>query len=247
MSVDPPDPEPITARRPTAKSEPAGADRPSSGGPHPTVAGSVGILGGTFDPIHCGHLAIAEEAREALGLERILFIPTGIPPHKPDRLITPAVHRVAMVERAIADNPAFELSRIEVDRVGPSFSVDTVELLADRARSEGRDPDLTFILSAESFSQLPTWNEPERLLAVCRMAVVPREGARVPGRAWLEEHFPGLEDRVVFLDGPVLAISASRIRERVANGRSIRYLVPPAVAAYILDHQLYASELWRKN
>jgi len=210
-------------------------------------AGSVAVMGGTFDPIHVGHLAAAEEAREVLGLERVLFMPAGVPPHKPDQIITAPEHRLAMVELAIRDNPAFELSRLEIDRTGPSYTVDTVELLAAKARKAGQEPDVTVILSAESFRGLPTWSEPDRLLRQCRLAIVPRDGFPTPGRAWVEEHFPGFEERVSFLDSPRLKLSATEIRERVAAGRSIRYLVPDAVIRYIEDHALYRDDLWRKN
>jgi nicotinate-nucleotide adenylyltransferase len=211
------------------------------------VPGSIGVMGGTFDPIHIGHLAAAEEVREALGLERILLMPAGIPPHKPDRIVTPPGDRIAMVELAIAGNDAFELSRVEVDRAGPSYTLDTVDELAAAEREAGREPDLTIILSAESFRGLPTWRDPERLLAACRIAVVPRGGFAPPGPAWLDEHFPDVEARVEFLDAPRLRLSATEIRARVAAGRSIRYLVPEAVRRYIEDHGLYQSELWRKN
>jgi nicotinate-nucleotide adenylyltransferase len=206
------------------------------------VPGSLGIMGGTFDPIHLGHLAAAEEAREALGLERILFVPAGQPPHKPERPVTPAAHRLAMVERAIAGNAAFELSRIEVDREGPSYTADTVELLAAAERAEDRQPDLTLILSVESFHGLPSWHEPRRILALCRLAVVPRGGFPTPERAWLAEQFRGVPVRVAFLDAPRLRLSGSEIRQRVATGRSIRYLVPDAVMDYIGDHGLYATQ-----
>jgi nicotinate-nucleotide adenylyltransferase len=204
------------------------------------VGGSVGILGGTFDPVHLGHLAVAEEVRETLGLERVLFVPAGRPPHKPDRPISPAADRVAMVGLAIAGNPAFELSRVEVDRPGPSYAVETLAILTSEAERRGEVPDFTFILSAEAFAELGSWREPDRLLSLCRMAVVPRAGRPEPGRDWFERRFPGLADRVTFVDGPGLAISATAIRERVRRGRSIRYLVPDAVIAYIGDHGLYA-------
>lgn len=213
----------------------------------PVVAGSVGILGGTFDPVHLGHLAVAEEVREALGLETVTFVPNGVPPHKPGRRISAPEHRVAMIEAAIADNPAFRLGRVEIDRPGPSYAVDTAEQLAAEARAAGRDPDLWWILSAEAFAGLPTWREPGRLLCACRMAVVPRPGTVPPGMPWVAEHFPGLEDRVVILDGPELGISSTLVRDRVAAGRSIRYLVPDDVRAYIDVHHLYASDLRRKN
>jgi nicotinate-nucleotide adenylyltransferase len=209
----------------------------------PLVHGSIGIMGGTFDPIHVGHLAAAEEAREALGLDRILFVPAGRPPHKPDRPITPAQHRLAMVELAIAGNDAFELSRIEVDRDGPSYTFETVELLAAAERTEDREPDLTLILSVESFHGFPTWHEPRRILALCRLAVVPRGGFPTPERAWLAEQFRGVPVRVAFLDAPRLRLSGSEIRQRVAAGRSIRYLVPDAVLDYIGDHGLYTNPI----
>jgi nicotinate-nucleotide adenylyltransferase len=232
---------PLTTRERVPAS---GVDVLPAGAPTP---GSVGVLGGTFDPIHIGHLAAAEEVREALGLERILFVPAGIPPHKPDRLITAPQHRLAMVELAIAGNPAFEASRVELDRTGPSYTLDTVEALA-RPVDDSPAPDLTLILSAESFRGLPSWHEPQRLFALARLAIVPRGGLAPPGKAWLEEHFPGVDGaRVVALDAPRLRLSATDIRARVAAGRSIRYLVPDAVIRYIEDHDLYRDETWRKN
>ena len=215
--------------------------------PVPTRTGSLGILGGTFDPIHVGHLAIAEEAREALGLERVLFVPAALPPHKADREISSPTHRLAMVELAIAGNPAFVASRIELERAGPSYTFETPERLSDLATADGREPDLTFILSVEAFRALPTWRRPERILELARLAVVPRDGYPDASRALLAEHFPGREDRAVFLSGPRLHLSGSELRERAAHGRSLRYLVPDAVATYIGDHSLYSDPLWRKN
>ena len=192
----------------------------------------VGMMGGTFDPIHVGHLAIADDVREALGLERILFVPAGTPPHKPASDVTPVEHRVALVEAAIADNDGFELSRIEVDRPGPSYTVDTVEQLAATF-------DVTVILSVETFHELPTWHEPDRLFAAAHVAVVPREGYAAPDPAWLARTFPGREDRVRYVEAPHLGVSSTGIRARVAAGRTIRYLVPGAVASYIDAHRLY--------
>jgi nicotinate-nucleotide adenylyltransferase len=209
--------------------------------PAPVRPGSIGIMGGTFDPIHVGHLAIAEEAREALGLARILFIPAAVPPHRPAGSVSPADDRAAMVALAIQGNPAFELCRLELDRPGPSFTSDTVEALAAAERAAGREPDLTFILSAETLRDVPTWHSPERLIAACRLAVVPRNGLAVPDRAWQREHLPGGESRVEHLSAPRLDVSSTIIRERRAAGRSIRYLVPPAVERYIGDHGLYAA------
>ena len=205
--------------------------------------GSIGIMGGTFDPIHIGHLAIAEEARDSLGLERILFVPSGRPPHKPAGSSAPAEERVAMVELAIRGNPAFALSRLEIDRPGPSYTADTLAALSEAEGAAGRAPDLTLILSAETLRELPTWHEPRRLLGLARLAVVPREGYPAPDPGWLAEQFPGQEDRVDFLEGPRLGLSSTALRARVAAGRSIRYLVPEPVAGYIAEHGLDLSAL----
>lgn len=204
--------------------------------PAPTIAGSVGVLGGTFDPIHLGHLALAEEAREALGLERVLFVPAAMPPHKQGRQITSPDHRRAMVELAVADNTAFEVSTVELARPGPSYTVDTLAALAEHAR------ELTLLLSAESFAELPDWHQPRRIIELARIAVAPRAGYELRSRGWLEDRLPGTGDRVRFLDGPNLRVSASEIRARVAAGRSVRYLVAASVARYIAEHQLYRAD-----
>ena len=205
-------------------------------GPAPVVTGSLGILGGTFDPVHHGHLAIAEEAREVLGLERVVFIPAAIPPHKQDRVITPAEHRLAMLELAVADNPAFSVSRMELDRGDVSYTVDTLEEL----RGQGViDP--WFILSSEALQGFPEWRRPVRVLELCRLLVVPREGHDEHAAQDAIEHFPGKEDRFGFLRGPSLPISGSVVRSRLAAGRSVRYLVPDAVIRYLTDHRLYPA------
>lgn len=208
---------------------------PVAPGGAPALRPTIGLMGGTFDPIHVGHLAIAEEARDALGLQRILFVPAGTPPHKPAGDVTASHHRVAMVALAIVDNPAFDLGRMEVDRPGPSYTVDTVEQLAE-------DGDVTVILSAETFRELPTWHEPERLFAAASVAVVPREGYPAPDPQWLSATYPGREDRVRYLEGPRLGLSSTDIRARVSAGRSIRYLVPPAVETYIAENELYRTQ-----
>ncbi len=205
--------------------------------PAAVVGGRLGVLGGTFDPVHLGHLAVAEEAREALGIERVLFVPAGDPWQKADRAVTPAAHRLAMVELAIAGNPALAVDRGEVDRPGPSYTVDTLAELAAEARVAGRTPDLWFILAAEALDGLPTWREPERILALARLAVVPRPGGPVDAAERFRSRFPGAT--AVFLDAPNLAISGTQIRARVAAGRSIRYLVTPAVEAYVARCALY--------
>ncbi len=202
--------------------------------PNPVVSGSLGILGGTFDPVHHGHLAIAEEAREVLGLERVLFIPTAIPPHKRDRAITPAEHRLAMLELAVADNPAFGTSRIELDRGGVSYTVDTLEALHGTGVN-----DPWFILSSEALEGFPGWHRPERVLDLSRLLVAPRVGYARHAAERVIERYPGREERFALLDGPLLPISGSVVRRRCAAGRSVRYLVPEPVIRYLTDHRLY--------
>ena len=201
----------------------------------------IGLLGGTFDPIHNGHLAIATAVRAALDLDGIMFIPAGIPPHKPGQQISPGEDRRAMVELAIAGQPAFSLSTVELDRPGPSYAVDT---LAELAGPDARDRrPLEFVLSAEAFAGFPTWREPGRILELARLAVVPRAGARAFDAVWLDAHLPAWRDRVDFVDGPLLSVSASTIRDRVRAGLPIDGLVPPGVADYIHAHRLYTHPL----
>ncbi len=207
------------------------------------VPGSLGIFGGTFDPIHIAHLAVAEEAAEALGLERVAFVPAGEPPHKTGRRITPAEDRRAMVELAIAGNERFALDSIELDRAGPSYTVDTLEAIAG-GRPDG-GAGLVLVLSAEAFLGLMTWREPRRILELTRVVVAPRDGYPDAGPAFLQANLPDLADRATFLDSPRLRLSASELRARSAAGRSLRYLVPDAVAGYIDDHALYRNS--RRN
>jgi nicotinate-nucleotide adenylyltransferase len=195
---------------------------------------NVGILGGTFDPIHIGHLVIAEEARIKLGLKEVLFVPAGQPWLKLERNITPAAHRVEMVRRAIADNPHFELCTLEVERPGPSYTVDTLAMLQKQLGSEA---SLFFILGRDTLAELPLWKEPQKVVQLCRLVVPPRLGSR--DLKHLETAIPGLLDKVIQLDMPVIGISSSEIRQRVAQALSIRYLVPEGVEEYIVEHELY--------
>jgi nicotinate-nucleotide adenylyltransferase len=207
----------------------------------PVVPGSIGVFGGTFDPIHFAHLAVAQEAAEVLGLERVLFVPAGQPPHKLDREITPSPDRLAMIELAVAANPRFAVDRLELEREGPSYTVDTLEALRARRSLDGIEPELTLILSSEAYLALPGWREPERILVLARLAVAPRDGYPSADTASLQPPIPGSDGRVTFLDGPRMRLSASELRQRAASGRSVRYLVPDAVAAYIDDHGLYRT------
>jgi nicotinate-nucleotide adenylyltransferase len=224
----------VTADRPDVPP----ASETMEDGPVAVVPGRIGILGGTFDPIHIGHLAIAQAARETLGLERVLFVPARVPPHRPDRPIAAAHDRAAMVALAIAANPAFEMSRVELDREGPSYTVDTLKALAGESGPD-RPPDLWFILSAEAFAGFLDWHDPAGILELCRLAVMPREGDSPANLTPIARALPRLADRVHLLDGPRLRLAATEVRSRAARGLSVRYLVPDAVAAYIGDHRLY--------
>lgn len=203
------------------------------------VIARVGMLGGTFDPIHVGHVAVAQAARSELDLDEVLVVPAGQPPHKLDVAMAPAADRLAMVELALADETGLRASRIEIDRAGPSWTIDTVTALHESARAEGHDLDLTIILSADAFAALPTWHEPDRLLRLIRVAVAPRPGTAAPSVDALPR---GLRDSalgIAILRGPNLDVSATEIRRRVEARRPIDGLVAPAVTRYIEAHHLY--------
>ena len=209
-------------------------------GPVPVVPGSIGIFGGTFDPIHVAHLAVAESAAEALGLECVLFVPAGQPPHKLGIEISSADDRLTMVRLAIEGNDRFAVDPLEIERAGPSWTVDTLEAVAARRAADGSDADLALIVSVEAYRQLPTWRDPGRIVELARIVVAPREGYADAGPGAIEA-VPGALERSVFLDKPRLRLSASELRTWAAEGRSLRYLVPDAVAAYIGDHGLYRN------
>jgi nicotinate-nucleotide adenylyltransferase len=206
---------------------------------------NIGVLGGTFDPIHIGHLVVAEEARTKLGFSEVLFVPAGQPWLKVNRNITPAAHRVEMVRRAIADNAHFKLCSLEIERPGPSYTVDTLMMLQEQLGSEA---SLFFILGRDTLDELSLWKEPQKLIQLCRLVVAPRpvlsevEGSGSKDLTHLESEIPGLLDRVIELDMPVIGISSSAIRQRIAQGLTIRYLVPDEVEKYIVEHKLYLAK-----
>jgi nicotinate-nucleotide adenylyltransferase len=200
----------------------------------------IGVLGGTFDPPHIGHLWLATLAADELGLDRVLFVPAAQPPHKRRRKLTAAAQRLLMTRLAIASDPTFELSGIEMERPGPSYTVNSMEELQ---RLYGNDSRLFLIMAVDSLAQIDSWREPERLLALAEWAVGPRPGSEAPSPEWLANHFGAAASRVHLLDGPGLAVSATEIRDRVAAGRAIRYLVPRAVEELILDQHLYRRRL----
>ena len=199
---------------------------------------NIGVMGGTFDPIHIGHLIVAEEARTRLNLVEVLFVPAGQPWLKPSSPISVAEHRVQMVRLAIADKPYFKLSTMEIERPGPSYTVDTI---AELLGQHGAGDELFFILGWDNLAQLPQWHEPSRLVKMCRLVAVPRVGYTAPDLKSLEAAIPGLSQSVILLDTPEIDISASGIRERVAQGLSVHHLVPEPVERYISKNKLYLT------
>jgi nicotinate-nucleotide adenylyltransferase len=192
----------------------------------------VGLLGGTFNPPHLGHLVCAQEALLQLELDRLLLVPAATPPHKQIVADPGVAHRVAMCDAAVADDARFGVSRADADRAGPAYTVDLL-------RSLGGADELTFVVGGDMAHSLSAWRDPEGILALARLGVAEREGVR---RADIAERLSGLagaDERVVFFDMPRIDISSSLIRRRAAAGGPLRYLVPDAVAAYIEREGLY--------
>lgn len=213
----------------------------------------IGIFGGTFDPIHYAHLRCAEEARESCALDRVLFIPAADPPHKAPGNCLPFHHRLAMVEAAVADHPAFFASDLEARRSGKSYSVDTLEIL----QRSYPGADLYFIVGLDSFRDLPTWWEYERLFSLANLVVTRRPGVEfdaltclLPVAIQTQFCYDGAKNAlrhtsgkaVVMLEETYLDISSTYIRQTLCNGRSVRYLLPAAVGAYIEQHGLYRGQ-----
>jgi nicotinate-nucleotide adenylyltransferase len=202
----------------------------------------IGLFGGTFDPPHVGHLALAERARESLRLDHVLFVPAGRPPHKGRARLSPVADRIAMTRLAVAGNRAFTVSALEARRDGPSFTVDTLRAL--RRRELGAR--IFLLMGADSLAEFPTWRDPDAILAFATLAVAPRPGAppaapripwRIPGEA--RGRRLSRSARIAWLGGPALEIASSAIRARLRAGRSVRYLIPDAVARYAARHRLY--------
>lgn len=189
----------------------------------------IGVFGGTFDPPHLGHLLLAEAARDRLALDKVLFVPARVPPHKRARRVTPAATRLALLRAALAGT-GFSVSTLELDRPGPSYTVDTLERLG------ARHPRARFwlLVGADSLAELPTWRDPERILALAILAVADRPGAASPPTS-LRRH----ARRVIHLGNSPVQIASSDVRRRVARGRSIRFLVPPAVERRVRALGLY--------
>ena len=193
----------------------------------------LGLLGGTFDPPHYGHLLAAQEAADQLGLERVLFLPARQNPLKQDEATSSAEDRWEMVTRAIGDNPLFEASRLDMDRPPPSYTVDLMRALKDR------DRELVFLVGADILPELPKWRSPAEILRLARLAVVNRPGSPPFDLDALETKLPGARARIDVVSVPGVDISAREMRERVRAGRSLRYLTLPAVERYIESRSLY--------
>jgi nicotinate-nucleotide adenylyltransferase len=202
--------------------------------------GDIGILGGTFNPPHMGHLVMAQEALDQLDLDRVVLMPVAVPPHKEAREDPGAEARVDLCRLAVGDDERLEVSTLEVDRGGASYTVDTLRTFHEREPEH----DLIFIVGGDMAQSLPAWREPEAILQLARLAVAEREGVRREDIARrLEPLHDG--DRVLFFDMPRIDVSSSAIRRRVAEGRPIRYLVPDAVADAIAERGLYRQAAGR--
>jgi nicotinate-nucleotide adenylyltransferase len=196
----------------------------------------VGVFGGTFDPPHLGHLAAAQEALEVRGLQRVLFVPSERNPLKLDNRISPTEHRLAMTALAVADDPRYALSHADVGGDGPSF---TVDLLARLQQQLGPNTELAFISGMDVLHELHRWREPLRMLELACLIVIARPGQQPIRPEDVDARVPGASRRITVVETPGVAISSTELRARVAAGRSIRYLVPDGVAAYITAHGLY--------
>jgi nicotinate-nucleotide adenylyltransferase len=193
----------------------------------------LGVFGGTFDPIHFGHLRMAEEARELFALNTVLFVPNFVSPFKLDRTVTPGPLRVEMIRQAIADNPYFAIDGREIERSGPSYSVDTLRGL----KAEYRDADLYFLTGTDAVKGLPGWKSPEELLGLARFIAAARPG--VEKKDVLAALPDAWEDRILFLPMPELDISSTDLRVRAREGKSLRYLTPRTVEEFVREHRLY--------
>ena len=212
--------------------------------------GRAAVFGGSFNPIHLGHLLMADEMLERLRLDRVIFVPAAAPPHKPPALLAPAEHRYEMVRLAVAGHPGFEVSDLELRRRGPSYTVDTLEALAERG------DELFLVVGSETFLDLLSWRRPRRIAELARLVVVPRTGSAFdPEGAAAQkvlreigaERFVTAEEAitpatVVVVHAASLPISSSDLRARARAGRSLDYRVPEAVAAYVRAHRLYAGD-----
>ncbi len=219
----------------SVSAEPSIVDDPKPNSNGASQVRRIGVLGGTFDPIHMGHLILAEEAREQLHLSMVYFVPAGDPPHKRERRLAPVDDRIAMIERAIAGNPSFEASRVDADRPGPHYTLDMVRVFQQNLPA---GHELYFLMGYDSLAELPTWHRARELVAACHLVALTRYNVPLDWE-YLEASLPGIRERVTLLDMPELEIASHQIQERVRSARTTRYLVPEAVRSYIEEHGLY--------
>ena len=200
------------------------------------MARMIGVLGGTFDPPHLGHLILAEFGRSAFSLDEVLWVLTPISPLKRDREISPLEHRLAMVEAVVADHPSFILSRADIDRPPPYYAHGTMDVL----RTTCPQAELIYLMGSDSLNDLPRWNQPQRFVEACNaLGVMMRAGAEYDATQ-LEEDFPGIQEKVRFFEAPFVGISGYELRQRVCDGKTIRYLVSDRVLRYIREQNLYS-------
>jgi nicotinate-nucleotide adenylyltransferase len=197
----------------------------------------VGLFGGTFDPPHIGHLILASEAKFQLQLNRVLWTVTPDPPHKQDQPITPLEHRLSMVKLAIQDNPAFELSRVELDRPGPHYTADTIKLLAE----QNPGAQIVPIIGGDSLNDLPTWHKPQEIIYRAHWVGVMRRPGEETNLQELEHELPGITSKLHYVEAPLLEIASREIRMRAATGKPFRYYLPLPVYEYIQEHHLYTQ------
>jgi nicotinate-nucleotide adenylyltransferase len=200
---------------------------------------NMGVLGGTFDPVHLGHISLAVEACRQLKMSKVVFVPAGRQYFKAAALMSLAEDRINMLKLALTDKPDFEISLLEIQRPGPSYAVETLARIKEPLET---GDELFFILGWDSLLTLPRWQEPERLLALCKLVAAPRPGYPEPDMSALEKELPGITESTLVLDRPVMDISATEIRERVKEGLPIDDMVTPEVAQYIREKGLYKAK-----
>ena len=201
------------------------------------MARLIGVFGGTFDPPHIGHLVLAAEAQAQLDLERVSWVLTPYPPHKDDRAITPLEQRLALLRAALDDDPTFELSTVDIDRPPPHYAVDTLRLLKGRYPGAG----LAYLMGGDSLADLPEWHDPAGFVEACdALAVMARPG-HPPDLATLEAQLPGLNQKLRFIQAPLLEISSTMVRERIVQGEPFRYFLPGTVYGLIQERGLYVA------
>lgn len=196
----------------------------------------VGVLGGTFDPVHVGHMALASAALDRLKLAKVLFVPAARPRFKTPQHLAPKRDRLEMLRRALAGEPRFEVSTVDLERPGTSYTVDTV---TDLKRELGEGAELYFLLGADTLAEFPSWRQPERILEMCYLVTAVRPGFSKPDLETLGRVLPQSRGRVIVLEGVEVDVSATEVRCLLATGKPVAGMVPPAVEQYIIDRGLY--------